>query len=136
MTKKGAEAINFFWTIPTSIEATIAALLCTTLWLSILSIVTNCGSISFFVLWAPPYLTVLTSTLGSSYQLNNELQSWQQSLDTTREQTRCVWECGANRVLKNFDFFFLKWNFFYVFKLFWYADVKNDFKKNFILIHF
>jgi hypothetical protein len=37
---------------------------------------------------------------------------------------------GANRISSNFKIFFLlKMNFFYAFRSFWYAYVKNDFEK-------
>jgi len=40
----------------------------------------------------------------------------------------CVWEYCAKHVLKTFEiFFYLKWKKFYVFILFWCADVKNNF---------
>jgi hypothetical protein len=39
----------------------------------------------------------------------------------------CVWERGRNRISQKIDFFSLKIKFFYVFELFWCADIKNDF---------
>jgi hypothetical protein len=40
-----------------------------------------------------------------------------------------VWEREANRVPLIFDFFCLKWIFFYIFRSFWCADIKNNFFK-------
>jgi hypothetical protein len=55
--------------------------------------------------------------------------------------TETVWERGWNRVPSNFKncfFFVLKIIIFYVFRSFWYIDLKNDFlkNKNIILMHF
>ena len=48
-----------------------------------------------------------------------------------------VWECSANHVPKNFEFYFcLKWSFLYIFKSFWCDDVKNNFFKIIIKLYF
>jgi len=36
-------------------------------------------------------------------------------------------ECLGHRVFKTFKFFLFKMNFFYIFILFWYVYIKNNF---------
>jgi len=41
----------------------------------------------------------------------------------------CIWKRGVNHIFFKFKLFLLKMIFFNVFRLFWCADVKNNFKK-------
>jgi len=43
--------------------------------------------------------------------------------------SKCAFRVCLHRVPKNFKFVLLKMNFFYIFKLFWCADAKNNFFK-------